>query len=141
MSTAPSFSIVNTLSLLIALGYIAAVPLWMFYPPTNIPPETLAIINQMMGAFGMAFATVINFHIGSSRSSKDKDDAQNQVITNLTGTGNGKITPAVVAAAQAAAPAAAAEAAPPAAAVAAPPAVDAELDKRGITDPHEPPKP
>lgn len=127
-----AFSIVNTISIMIVVGYIAAVPLWMWYPPTGVPPETLAIINQMMGAFGMAFATIINFHVGSSRGSKDKDDAQNEALKTLS---SGPPA-AVQAAAEAAAPVAAAAAAPPAAAVAAPPAVDKALDERGI--PHEP---
>lgn len=143
MSTPPvAFSIVNTISLLVIVSYIVWVPLWMFYPPTMVPPESLSIINQMMGAHGMAFATVIAFHLGSSRGSKDAQDATRDTLSTLStsiaatasGTGNGHSTPAVVTAAaevaavpaaKAAAPAAAAEAAPPAAAVAAPPAAEA----------------
>lgn len=130
-TTTSSFSIVNVLSLIIVISYITWVPLWMFFPPTGVMPETLAIINQMMGAHGMAFATVIAFHIGSSRSAKDAQESNRETLSNLssnvgTGTGTSRvITAAATLAAEVAAPPAAAVAAPPAAVK----AVHDELEK------------
>ena len=88
--------------------------------------------------------TVVDFFLGSSEGSKDKDAAQTRMVERLTpsvsGTGSGAPA-AVTAAATAAAPAAAAVAAPPAAAVAAPPAAEVAvaeaLAERGL-DEHKP---
>lgn len=80
-----SISIVNTLSIMIVVGYMAAMPMWMFFPP-SAKPEILAIINQMMGAWGMAFGTVIAFHLGSSRTSKDAQDATRSTLSQMTNT-------------------------------------------------------
>lgn len=79
-----SFSIINALSILIISGYTVAMPMWMWWPPVGVPPEILAIINQMMGAWGMAFGTVIAFHLGSSRSSKDAASATRETIQTLS---------------------------------------------------------
>jgi hypothetical protein len=90
--------------------------------------------------FSTCLVTVYNFSFGSSRGQEARDDTQNKIVEKLTTPPNGNGSAAVAAAAEAAAPAAAAVAAPAAAAVAAPPAVDAELDRRGITDPTTEPK-
>lgn len=79
-----SFSIVNALSILIVIGYMAAMPMWMWRPPSGVAPEILAIINQMMGAWGMAFGTVIAYHLGSSRSSKDAAKATRDTLSTLS---------------------------------------------------------
>ena len=78
------FSIINALSILIILGYTVAMPMWMWRPPSGVPPEILAIINQMMGAWGMAFGTVIQFHLGSSRSSKDAAATTRETMQTLS---------------------------------------------------------
>lgn len=91
-------SIVNSLSLVIVLGYALAIPMWMWWPPTKVPPEILAIINQMMGAWGMAFATVVAFHLGSSRSTKDAAQANREALSTMS-TAMATSTAAVAAAA------------------------------------------
>lgn len=120
----------------IVAAFVAALFTWMLYPPNNVNPVALAIINMLIGALISKFSTVVDYCFGSSQGNKEKDNAQNDVMRTLAasvvpGTGNG--APAAVtaaaklaapAAARAAAPAAAAAAAPPAAEVAAPPAAE-----------------
>lgn len=105
------------------------------FSPSQVDDKILDMMITIL--FSTCLVMVYNFKFGSSQSSQSKDEARDKVTEKLmatalptNGTGSGA---AVTAAAE--------KAAPPAAAVAAPPAVDAELDKRGITDPHEPPKP
>lgn len=81
-----SFSIVNSLSLLIVVGFMGLMPLWMFFPPIGVPDGVLAIINQMMGAWGMAFATVVAFHLGSSKGAKEAAQTQRDTVATLATT-------------------------------------------------------
>lgn len=93
-ASAPAVTIVNTISLMIVGAYMAMMPLWMFYPPKGAP-EVLAIINQMMGAWSMAFAAVIGFHLGSSKESQTKGDALGRIAArNSMGPGTGDGAPA-----------------------------------------------
>lgn len=91
----PALSIVNTLSLIIVLAYLAAIPLWMFQPPI-VPPEVLAIINQQMGGLQMAFAAVIGYHIGSSKGAKDAQAANRETMSTLATTAATAATTAAV---------------------------------------------
>lgn len=94
-----SFSIVNTISVIVILAYVSFLPLWMFFPPKGTE-SVLAIINQMMGAWGYAFAAVIGYHLGSSRSSKDAQAANRETMTTLATTvATGANTAASIAAA------------------------------------------
>lgn len=79
------FNIVNTISLLVVFGYLSFMPLWMFYPP-KVTAETLAILNQMMGAWGYAFAAVIGFHIGSSKGAKENAQTTRDTVQTLATT-------------------------------------------------------
>lgn len=81
-----SFSIVNFLSIMVVLGYLAFMPLWMFFPPENVKPEVLAIINQMMGAWGYAFAAVIGYHLGSSKGAKDAAVSNREALSKMSDT-------------------------------------------------------
>lgn len=127
MDTKPTWT--NTqqvISYSLVFSFIAVIFVWMIFPPKSIDQSVMTVVNMLLGALVAKFTTIIDFFFGSSQGSKDKDDAQNKMVANLTSTGNGGATPAVIAAAAAAAaPAAAAVAAPPAAEVAAPPAAEA----------------
>lgn len=81
-----SFNIVNALSIIIVVGYAGLMPLWIFSPPLGIPDGVLAIINQMMGAWQMAFATVVAYHLGSSKGQKEAQDAQRGTMQTLSST-------------------------------------------------------
>ena len=78
-------NIVNTLSLMVVLAYIGAMPLWMWWPP-EVKPEVLAIINQMMGGWAAMIATIIAYHFGSSKGAKDAADAQKDTVDKLSTT-------------------------------------------------------
>ena len=78
-------NIINTISLIVVFGYLSFMPLWMFYPP-KVTAETLAILNQMMGAWGYAFAAVIGFHIGSSKGAKEAAQTTRDTVATLTST-------------------------------------------------------
>lgn len=112
-------------------SFVLVIFVWMVWPPKAIDQSVMTVVNMLLGALVAKFTTVIDFFFGSSQGSKDKDDAQNKMITTLTtGTGNGAtVAPAVIAAAaaSAAAPPAAEAAAPAAAAAAAPAAAQKAL--------------
>lgn len=121
-------------SLIVVLGFMTTVYLFLTTKLAgDTPSETLTLL---VGALASNFTSVIGYWIGSSSGSTAKDEQISKTAEKLAE----KVPPAladaavVAAAAAAAAPIAAAEAAPPAAADAAPPAVDAELDRRGISD-------
>lgn len=104
-----SVTIVNTISVIVVIGYIAWMPLWMFFPPSKVPPEVLAILNNMIGAWGYAFAAVIGYHIGNTKTGKDSSAANRETIKSLAATAS---TAASTAAAIASAPVPAAPALP-----------------------------
>lgn len=128
-----------------------------FSPDATVLADMAKTLQQAMVNMGLI---CLGFFFGSSTSSAKKDDAiiASAIAAGPTGPGGGGsiITPAITAAAEAAAPAAAAEAAPPAAAEAAPaaaeeaaipaatvvvpPAVREELDRRGVPDNSEGPR-
>jgi hypothetical protein len=95
-------------------------------------PTLVDLLKTLISALINVVMLVLGYFYGSSKGSDSKTDTQNKIMENLTTPPNGNGSAAVVAAAEAAAPAAAA--------VAAPPAVDAELDRRGITEPTTEPK-
>ncbi len=91
----PAISIVNTISLIVVFGYLSFMPLWMFHPPKGTE-SVLAIINQMMGAWGYAFAAVIGYHLGSSKSSKEAQRANRETMATLATTAATAATTAAV---------------------------------------------
>lgn len=94
-----SVTIVNTISIIVVFGYIAWMPLWMFFPPSKVPPEVLAILNNMIGAWGYAFAAVIGFHIGNTKTGKDAQVSNRDTIRTLANTASTVATTAAVVAA------------------------------------------
>lgn len=115
----------------IILTFIAAYLLFAWMAATShLPPDMIDFYKQNSNVLQNIVMLIVGYFFGSSQGSKDKDDAKDEMTKNLvdklapTPNGGGEAAPAVVAAAEAAAPAAAAAAAPPAAAVAAPPAAE-----------------
>lgn len=78
-------TIVNTLSLTIVCAYIGMMPLWMIFPP-KVQPEVLAILNQMMGAWGYAFAAVIGYHLGSTKGAREAQADNREAMKTLATT-------------------------------------------------------
>jgi ABC-type Fe3+-siderophore transport system permease subunit len=81
----------SSLALAIVGAFVTVIFVLIFFPPSGIPPEILAIVNMLVGALSAKFSTVVDFNFGSSQGSKDKDDAQNELVKNMA--------PAVVASA------------------------------------------
>lgn len=79
----------SSLALAIVGAFVTVIFVLIFFPPSGIPPEILAIVNMLVGALSAKFSTVVDFNFGSSQGSKDKDDAQNALVQ--------KMAPAVVA--------------------------------------------
>lgn len=116
----------------LVFSFIGVIFAWMIFPPKVVDQTALTVVNMLLGALVAKFTTIVDFFFGSSQGSKDKDDATNKMVANITGTGAGTMAAVTAAAEAAAVPAAekvaaeaAAKAAPPAADVAAPPAAEA----------------
>lgn len=81
----PAISIVNTLSIVIVIGFLGMIPLWMWFPPMT-SEGVLAIINMLIGSLVTAFATVVAYHFGSSRTTKDLGAANREAMTTMAST-------------------------------------------------------
>jgi hypothetical protein len=109
----------------LVLSFISVIFVWMLLPPKAVDQSVLTVVNMLLGALVAKFTTIVDFFFGSSQGSKDKDDAQNKIMSTLTGgSASSVVAAAAKIAAADAAPAAAAVAAPPAATEAAPPAAE-----------------
>jgi murein L,D-transpeptidase YcbB/YkuD len=60
-------------SLVVTVGFFAILGLLMFYGLPHSDENTVSIVNLTIGVLGTAFATVVNFWLGSSSGSRDKD--------------------------------------------------------------------
>ena len=62
-------------SVIVAAGFFAIllVLLWGRDPPHPFDPTVMSIVNLTIGALAASFATVVNFWLGSSQGSRDKD--------------------------------------------------------------------
>ncbi len=81
-----AITFVNALSVIIVGAFVSVIFTLMFVPVTS-DPASQAVVNQLVGVLQGAFATVVAFHLGSSKSSEDKTDTIKKMAT--TGTGNG----------------------------------------------------
>jgi lysozyme family protein len=73
---APIVSIVVTVGFFLILGLLMVIGL----PRTDA--NTISIVNLTIGVLGTAFATVVNFWLGSSSGSRSKDAATLQLATS-----------------------------------------------------------
>ena len=64
-----------TVSSLVVIGFFAVLILLVTMPggTGSLDPQVASVINITVGSLGAAFAAVVNFWIGSSQSSRDKD--------------------------------------------------------------------
>lgn len=108
----------------LVLSFILVIFVWMLFPPKAVDQSVMTVLNMLLGALVAKFTTVVDYFLGSSQGSKDKDASQNKILETLTRSGS---SAAVTAAAALAAPPAAAVAAPPAAEEAAPAAAEKAL--------------
>jgi hypothetical protein len=64
----------NVISVIVTVGFFVSLFLFMFRPIAITSPEAWSILNIMIGSLGTMFAAVVQYQIGSTRSSKEKDD-------------------------------------------------------------------
>ncbi len=83
--TKTSMTIQNALSLIITLSFVGLIFVWIFFPPKG-DPNTYSLLTTLIGFLGAAFGTVVQYHLGSSKGSDDKNDTIKQLAT---GTGDG----------------------------------------------------
>lgn len=69
-------------SLVVTFGFFVILALLMFAGMPEADPNTISIVNLTVGVLGTAFATVVNFWLGSSSSSREKDAVALQVQTS-----------------------------------------------------------
>ncbi|MDR3536714.1 MAG: glycosyl hydrolase 108 family protein [Acetobacteraceae bacterium] len=66
-------------SLVVTSGFFIILGMLMVFGLPQSDPNTISIVNLTIGVLGTAFATVVNFWLGSSSSSRDKDAAALQL--------------------------------------------------------------
>jgi uncharacterized membrane protein YeaQ/YmgE (transglycosylase-associated protein family) len=86
-STKPSMTVQNILSIIIVVSFVGLIFVWIFFPPKG-DSSTYSMLNILIGFLGAAFGTVVQYHLGSSKGSDDKNDTIKQLATG-TGTGSG----------------------------------------------------
>lgn len=59
------------LAVFIPFGFFTLVTLLFF---RMVPQESTSLFNVMLGSWGTATLTIVNFHFGSSKGSERKDD-------------------------------------------------------------------
>lgn len=77
--TAPAVSVLVTFGFFLILGML------MFFGLPHADANTLSVVNLTIGVLGTSFATVVNFWLGSSSSSRAKDAMALQMQTNTMG--------------------------------------------------------
>lgn len=110
----------------ISVSFVLLIFLWVLHPPV-MAPESMAQLNALVSTLVNLVLLAFGYFLGSSRSSKDKDDSNAKIVDKLTTTpvsGNGAIVAAIDAAVAKAAPPAAEKAAPPVVEAVVPPAVE-----------------
>ena len=86
---APAVSIIVTGGFFLIL----LVLLWGRDPPRPFDPTVMSIVNLTIGALAASFATVVNFWLGSSQGSRDKDVIMRDLQTAQSKTPRTAIAP------------------------------------------------
>lgn len=71
-----------TVSIVVTLGFFVILGMLMVFGLPNADANTISIVNLTIGVVGTAFATVVNFWLGSSSGSRDKDAMALQLQTS-----------------------------------------------------------
>lgn len=69
----------SILSLLIIVGFFTIIVLFLNRPPT-MTEATLSIVSLLIGKLSSAFDTAVQYYLGSSAGSRDKNEMLKQVI-------------------------------------------------------------
>lgn len=77
----------------ISISFVALIFVWVFQPP-EMKPESMAQLNNLVSTLVNLVLLAFGYFLGSSRSSKDKDDSTNRVMEKLTSPPpNGPVSP------------------------------------------------
>ena len=68
-------------SVIVVVGFITLLSLWLFKPPTS-DAALLAVLNIMIGTLSTAFGAVVQYWLGSSAGSANKDQLLNNALVN-----------------------------------------------------------
>jgi hypothetical protein len=68
------------LSILIVIGFFAACYFFLARPPT-MTEATLSIVSLLLGKLSSSFDQVVQYHLGSSAGSRNKDETFRQIAT------------------------------------------------------------
>jgi hypothetical protein len=71
-------------SCLVVVGFIVVVAL-LLVKPVALDDHTTSILTLLVGALSNEFGHVVQYHVGSSAGSKDKDSVLHAIARNATG--------------------------------------------------------
>lgn len=55
----------------------------LMYRPLTVNESIMTLLTALIGMLAQKMSTVIDFHFGSSRGSKEKDDAQTKMVERV----------------------------------------------------------
>ena len=79
----PSWTIQDALSIIITISFVGLIFVWILFPPKG-DPNTYSLLTTMIGFLGAAFGTVVQYHLGSSKGSDDKNATIKQLTTGIS---------------------------------------------------------
>jgi hypothetical protein len=71
------------LSVLVVIAFVVILSIWLVIPPT-FDPQSITIFTLLVGSLSTAFGQVVAYWLGSSASSKDKDNALKVALIGST---------------------------------------------------------
>lgn len=80
-----------TVSVIVVIGFVTLMSLWLFHPPTS-DPALLSVLNIMVGTLASAFGAVVQYWLGSSAGSKQKDDSLSSALVTSQANTHSAIT-------------------------------------------------
>ena len=70
-------------SILVVAGFLAVVFIWLVRPLQSQSEGVLTVVNILVGSLGTAFSQTVQYWLGSSAGSKNKDE----IIKQASGQG------------------------------------------------------
>ena len=66
-------------SIVVVVGFVVMLIIWMVFPPTY-EPALLSVLNILVGTLASAFGAVVQYWLGSSAGSRQKDELLNTAL-------------------------------------------------------------
>jgi hypothetical protein len=80
---------------IVTTGFFAMLALFLFWTPDGSNQQAWALLNIAVGALVAGFSAVVNFWIGSSQGSRDKDETVRRLAGEALGQGGGLVAAAL----------------------------------------------